>query len=94
MEASPEKAEEWALGSEADRDFFRRRMLMHQLCYTNTPFVMGLGYRTKDERDAAIRMMYCLKSIELANSDLCYERMRRIAHDFHVYADRACHGAD
>ena len=84
-----------AVGSEADRERIKSRMLT-RLCghTTRTPFVLGFGYRSKVERDMAIRMMYGLKSIELAKGDLCLGRMERVVKEFDVFAHAACYGCE
>ena len=93
MEAS--SGSDLAIGSEADRERIRRRMLA-RLCghTTRTPFVLGFGYRSKVERDMAIRMMFGLKSIELAKGDLCLDRMERVVEEFDVFAHAACYGRE
>ena len=83
-----------AIGSEADRERIKSRMLTHLCCYTRTPFVLGFGYRSKAERDMAIRMMFGLKSIELAKGDLCLGRMQRALKEFGVFAHAACYGRE
>ena len=83
-----------AVGSEADRERIKSRMLADLCCYTRTPFVLGFGYRSKVERDMAIRMMYGLKSIELAKGDLCLGRMQRVMEEFGVLAHAACYGCE
>ena len=84
-----------AIGSKADRERIKSRMLADLCCYTTrTPFVLGFGYRSKAERDMAIRMMFGLKSIELAKGDLCLGRMQRVVKEFDVFAHAACYGRE
>lgn len=92
MEASG--GSDLVIGGEADRERIRRRMLTHLCCHTSTPFVLGFGYRSKVERDMAIRMMFGLKSIELAKGDLCLDRMERVVEEFDVFAHAACYGRE
>ena len=82
------------IGSEADRERIKSRMLTDLCCHTRTPFVLGYGYRSRAERDMAIRMMYGLKSIELAKGDLCLGRMQRVMEEFGVLAHAACYGCE
>jgi hypothetical protein len=83
-----------AIGSEGDRERIKSRMLTHLCCYTSKPFVFGYGYRSKVERDMAIRMMFGLKLLELAKGDLRLDRMQRTANDFDVFAHAACYGCE
>ena len=92
MEAS--SGSDLAIGSEADRERIKSRMLARLCGHTRTPFVLGFGYRSKVERDMAIRMMFGLKSIELAKGDLCLGRMERVVKEFDVFAHAACYGCE